>query len=89
MWFIRLNKIAAKELEKLDRSIQVRVISFLETRVAFCADPRSLGKSLKGKIFGKLVRFRVGDYRLICDIKDKEITVLVLRIAHRSGVYDG
>ena len=88
MWFIRLNKKAKKELEKLDKPTQLRIIAFLESKIAPASDPKILGKALKGKIFGSFVRFRIGDYRLICDIQDQDITVMVLRIAHRREVYD-
>jgi len=67
MWFIRLNKKAKKELEKLDKPTQLRIIAFLESKIAPASDPKILGKALKGKIFGSFVRFRIGDYRLICD----------------------
>ncbi len=89
MWAVKFDKKAKKQLEKIDRSIQIRIIDFLENRIAVSDNPRALGKSLKGKSFGDHVRFRVGDYRLICDVQDSEITVLVLRIGHRKEVYRG
>ena len=89
MWLVRLDKKAKKDLERLDRVAQVRIIEFLEHRVSTSDNPRDLGKVLKGKTFGEHIRFRVGSYRLICDIQDQEITVLVLRIGHRKEAYRG
>lgn len=89
MWSVRLDKKARKDLERLDRSVQIRIIDFLEGRVAASHNPRKLGKVLKGKTFGEHIRFRMGNYRLICDIQDHEITVLVLRIGHCKEVYRG
>jgi mRNA interferase RelE/StbE len=58
----------------------------MDEQVAKLADPRGVGKALTGQL-GEYWRYRVGDYRVICDIKDSEITVLVLRVAHRRQVY--
>jgi mRNA interferase RelE/StbE len=58
----------------------------MDERVATKDDPRALGKALKGPL-GDLWRYRVGDYRVICDIQDKVLTVLVLRVGNRRDVY--
>lgn len=50
-------------------------------------DPRHLGKPLSGNL-REFWRYRVGDYRLICKIQDDHLLILVVRIAHRSQVYD-
>ncbi len=50
-------------------------------------DPRTLGKPLKGR-FSELWRYRVGDYRVVCELRDELLVVLVVRIGHRRGVYD-
>lgn len=64
-----------------------RIVDFFRRRVITADDPRSLGQALKGKSLGSLWRYRLGDYRMICDIRDKILIVLVLRVAHRKTVY--
>jgi len=83
-WKIEFTASAEKELAKLDKSAAKRIIRFLRERVS--ADPRSSGKALKGDHSG-LWRYRVGDYRVICEIYDEKISVLVVRVGHRKEVY--
>jgi mRNA interferase RelE/StbE len=82
-WHIEIKRTAQKEIEKLDRKAQTAIVSFLRERAE---DPRQTGKALKGEM-GDLWRYRVGDYRIICDIQDGVVTVLVLRVRHRKEVY--
>ena len=83
-WKIEFTASAEKELAKLDKSGAKRIIKFLRERVS--GEPRSSGKVLKGEYSG-LWRYRVGDYRLICEICDDKISVLVVRVGHRKEVY--
>lgn len=76
---------AVKGLKKLDKQIANRVFDAMD-EVACLDDPRSQGKGLTGPLSG-LWRYRVGDYRVICDIRDGELLVLVVEVAHRSRVY--
>lgn len=85
-WAIEFTKTAERDLASLDRAIQRRIIKFLRERIAPSADARSLGKSLTGKFSG-LWRYRVGDYRLICEIRDEKLIVVVVVIAHRREAY--
>ena len=84
---IEFDPRAEKELEKLDREVARRILRFLRERVATLEDPRSLGEPLRGPELGRCWKDRVGDYRLICHIQDREATVLVLRVGHRRDVY--
>jgi mRNA interferase RelE/StbE len=77
---------AKKELAKLDRTIQTRIINFLRARIATNDNPRRLGKALKGDK-GELWRYRIGDYRAICRIEDTRLVVLVLEVGHRRQIY--
>lgn len=86
-WKIELDAGARKELEKLDKPEARRIAGFLMKRVALLDDPRSIGQALKGSELGKFWKYRVGDYRIICDIQDKRLVVLVLRIGNRREVY--
>ena len=85
-WTIEYTQTARKQLQKLDKSVARRILDFLDDRVAKQSDSRRLGKALSGPL-GNLWRYRIGDYRLICDIDDKAVCVLVLRIGHRREIY--
>ena len=89
MWNIVFERKEQKQFDRLDDKTKKRIAKFIDERLIPSENPLSLGKALVGKSFGDHVRFRVGDYRLVCDIQDKEITILVLRIGHRKEVYRG
>lgn len=85
-WTIEYAKTARDQLRKLDKKIALRIVDYLEKRVAPLEDPRQTGKALHGSL-GDLWRYRVGDYRIICDIRDRLLVVLVLQVGNRSDVY--
>jgi mRNA interferase RelE/StbE len=85
-WTVKFDARAFLELQKLDRTAQTRIASFLKQRIAGGSDPRKPGKALVGEMRG-LWRYRIGDYRAVCSISDEFHTVRVLRIAHRKDVY--
>jgi mRNA interferase RelE/StbE len=73
-------------VRKIDPAARQRIREYLEQRVANLSDPRQLGKPLKGEL-ASLWRYRVGDYRLIYELRDEVLVVLVVRIGHRREVY--
>ena len=85
-WRIEITRTAEKQIQKLNRAAQELIIQFLRKRAQTADNPRQLGTPLHGDQ-GGLWRYRVGDYRLICDIQDERITVLVVRVGHRKDVY--
>jgi mRNA interferase RelE/StbE len=85
-WTASFDPRALKELESLDRVVQKRVVSYLQTRVLEKGKPRDLGKPLTGDK-GGLWRYRIGDFRLICRLDDEAQRVLILRVAHRKEAY--
>jgi mRNA interferase RelE/StbE len=85
-WTYRFDARALKELKQLGRQAQKDVITYLESRVAGTNNPRRFGKSLKADLAG-LWRYRVGDYRILCQIKDRELIVLVVAVGHRRNIY--
>lgn len=85
-WRIEFEERAAKDLEKLDPPVVRRILGFLQKRLLNLSDPRDVGEALSGNL-GEIWRYRVGDYRIICKLEDESITVLVLKIGHRSKVY--
>lgn len=86
-WVYRFDGRALKELRKLGRQAQSEILTYLDGRVALDADPRRFGKGLKADLAG-LWRYRVGDYRILCQIKDSELLVLVVAVGHRRNVYE-
>ena len=85
-WRIEFTPAAQREFAKLDRQIATRIVKYLKDTVVSCSDPRQRDKGLTENFSG-LWRYRVGDYRVICEIKDDHLVVLVIRINHRSTVY--
>lgn len=76
---------AKKQLKNLDFTVQKRIAKFIDN-LQELENPRIKGKSLAGNLSG-FWRYRVGDYRIICDIVDNEITIYILDISHRSKSY--
>ncbi|MCP4661413.1 MAG: type II toxin-antitoxin system RelE/ParE family toxin [bacterium] len=85
-WTIKWRDSAYRDLYRLDRPIQRRILKFLDDRVASSENPRRVGKALAGDKSG-LWRYQVGDYRLICRIEYDRLVVLVVGLGHRSEIY--
>jgi mRNA interferase RelE/StbE len=86
-WIIKYTESSSKQLKKLDKQTALRVLDYMDERVAVLDDPRSLGKSLKGPKIGEYCRYRVGDIRVICNIVDGQLMILVIEIGNRREVY--
>jgi mRNA interferase RelE/StbE len=86
-WSIEYDPEALDDLKKLDRSIQRDILDYMDGRIAMAEDLRNFGKPLRGTKFG-LWRYRVRDYRIICELQEKRLVVLVVVVGHRSTVYD-
>ena len=85
-WRIELTETARRQLRRLDRSEAKRITTFLRDRLATTHDPRSTGKALTGPL-GSYWRYRVGDYRIICDIQDQALVIMVIAVGSRKDVY--
>lgn len=85
-WKIEYSETAVRQLRKLDKSTTRRILDFMDKRIAPAEDVRSLGKALRGPL-GEFWRYRVGDYRVICEIRDLQLRVLVVRVGGRKDVY--
>lgn len=86
VWRIEYAESVQKDVRKLDAQERKRIRDFIEVKVALLDDPRSLGKPLSGGLSG-LWRYRVGSYRVIANIEDRDVCILVVKIAHRKEVY--
>lgn len=85
-WTIDYTDTAKVQLRKLDKQTARRIIDHMDERVARHEDPRSTGKALTGPL-GGLWRYRVGDFRVICDIQDGAVRILVLQVGNRGAIY--
>lgn len=86
VWHVEFDHRAKREFDKLERPTQERIARFLRQRIAIDADPRRIGEALRGDK-ASLWKYRIGSYRLICDIQDDRVAVLVLALGHRREVY--
>lgn len=85
-WIVEIDSFAEKQLYKLDRSVQKRLLDWLSDRIEGCKNPRHFGEPLRGNLTG-LWRYRVGDYRIISEIQDEKLIVIALAIGHRRKIY--
>ena len=88
MWQIEYAEKATRELLKIDRQAAKKIKKYLDERIATDEDPRRFGEALAENLAG-LWKYRIGDYRVIVEIQDERVVVLVLRVGHRSKVYGG
>lgn len=86
-WRIEVSETAEKQLAKLDKPVAKRLRSFLRERLAPLDDLRSIGQALRGSELGEFWKYRVGDWRLICQIKDAKILITVICLGNRREVY--
>ncbi len=87
-WKVEFESSAKKELKLLDNTAKTNILRYMRERIATDKDPRRFGDPL-GKDLTGLWRYRIGNYRVVCDIQDEKILVLVVRVAHRRKVYGG
>lgn len=85
-WHIEHTRRAAKSLRKLDKPILRRIRTYMD-EVAALENPRDRGKAMTSNKTG-LWSYRIGDYRMICDIQDHHLVIVALDVGHRRDVYD-
>jgi mRNA interferase RelE/StbE len=86
IWKIEWDSKALKEAQKLDKNARKKIVEYLENRVLVSQDPYQFGKPLKGDKSG-FWRYRVGDYRILCQIENQALIVLVIAVGHRKNIY--
>lgn len=84
---IVLSDEAKKSLKKLDKAIISKILTKFESELIKHTNPRQFGKALKGEL-GNLWRYRVGDYRIICNIQDEILSIIIVRVGNRKDIYD-
>lgn len=87
MYQVQFSEKALRELKKLDKHTVMLIMAWIKKNLDGCTDPRVHGKGLTANRSGEW-RYRVGDYRILAEINDDTITILVLSIGHRKNVYD-
>ncbi|MBN1523860.1 MAG: type II toxin-antitoxin system RelE/ParE family toxin [Spirochaetales bacterium] len=83
---MEFSATAIKQLKKIDKKQQKEILDYLDFDVSPLIDPRSRGKALSGDL-KNLWRYRVGDYRVICQILDADLIVFAIAIGHRKNIY--
>ncbi len=84
-WTIRTTPKFLKELGKIDQPVADRILQTLAD-IAILDNPRTRGRALTGNL-KELWRYRIGDYRVICQIHDDQLIVIALSVGHRRRVY--
>lgn len=84
---VEYTKRAIKQLKKLDRQTSALILGWIEKNLVNCENPKQFGKGLTANRKGEW-RYRIGDYRLICNINDNELIILALSIGHRRDIYE-
>ena len=87
MYKLVVSEKVLKQFKKLDKSVAKLIILWLEKNIDNCENPRIHGKALKGNL-NEYWRYRVGDYRILCLIKNDELVVLTVAIGHRKEIYE-
>ncbi len=87
-WTIEYARSVRESVRRLDRQVQRRIRDFLKLRLAGMEDPRQLGSPLHGGRHRSFWRYRVGDCRIVAEINERDIRILIVRIAHRRHVHD-
>ena len=80
------SKEAIKSLKKIDKGQRILLYNWIEHNLINIENPRSNGKVLNGNL-KDYWRYRVGEYRIIADIQDKNITIVIVNVGHRREVY--
>lgn len=83
---VEFTQRAMKDLKKLDRHTAALIIGWVRKNLEGCEDPRLHGKELTANRSGEW-RYRVGDYRLLAQIDDSKVVILVVSVGHRRDIY--
>ena len=84
-WTVEIGDFAERQLRKLDRQVQKRLLDWLDDRLEGCKNPRHFGEPLKGDLSG-MWRYLVRDFRIVCEIQDRRLVVLALAVGHRRQI---
>lgn len=83
---VTFEKNALKKITKIDANKRIILMSWIQKNLEKCENPRSHGKALSGKL-NPYWSYRVGDYRIVVEIKDHELVIVIISLGHRRDVY--
>lgn len=83
---VKFEKQALKSLKDIDKKQSKLIMTWIENNLDGCENPRRLGKPLKGKL-NEYWRYRVGQYRVLVEIKDDKLMIVMINIGHRKDIY--
>ena len=86
MYTVKTTEAFDRQLKKMDRPVQIMIVKWIRKHLLDCEDPRVTGKALTANLKGYW-RYRIGDYRLIAEIRDDELLIIAVDIGHRRAVY--
>lgn len=86
-WHVIVSKEAMKQLKKMDKQTAALLTGWMRKNLEGCEDPRLRGKALTANRTGQW-RYRVGDYRILAELQDEQVIILVIRVGHRRDIYD-
>lgn len=84
---VEYTKTAQKLIKKMDRYTQVMIMRWITKNLVDCTDLRIHGKALRGNLKNQW-RYRIGNYRILCDIEDDKLIILVINVGHRREIYE-
>ncbi|MCL2786632.1 MAG: type II toxin-antitoxin system RelE/ParE family toxin [Methanomassiliicoccaceae archaeon] len=84
---VSYEELALKQLRKMEKRISERIITWIDKNLDGCENPRKKGKALTGSLAG-IWRYRVGNHRVLAEIKDGELVILVIDVGDRKNVYE-
>lgn len=87
MYKVEYTPLAVKQLKKMDRHVSALIIGWIEKNLVDCENPRQYGKGLVANRSGEW-RYRIGDYRILADIRDDSLVILVIAVGHRREIYE-
>lgn len=86
-YVVKYENKAAKQLQKIDKYDAKKIYQWISKNLIGCTNPYFQGKSLKGNS-SRFWRYRVGNYRLLAEINNKEITIIIVSVGHRKEIYE-
>jgi mRNA interferase RelE/StbE len=86
-WTLEFSEDARRRLKAMDQAMARRIVTYMRERVATSAKPRIVGQALQGKKYQGQLRYRVGDWRIIAELRDSVLTIVVIDIGHRREIY--
>lgn len=86
-WSVEFSPKAERQIKKLDKGQRTAIYRWMYKNIEGCENPRAHGHALAGNLAG-LWRYRVGKYRVICELQDDRLVVLAIEVGHRSRIYE-